>query len=177
MSLALQGSLGREEEILDELLGERAAPLPNSPARRLASSAPADAPHVDSGMRLKALILDGNDGVDKVGGEVFEFDEFALLPIGSIVGAELFRFDQHRTQCAARGQFENFFDETVANPKDDVARGLGSRRMLEGPKVSADSMFLPGVLPLLNGSVAAASRYPSRTKAPRRSASSMSKPG
>jgi hypothetical protein len=27
--------------------------------------------------------------------------------------------------------------------------------MLEGPKVSADSMFLPGVLPLLNGTVTA----------------------
>ena len=103
VSLALQGSLGREEEILDELLGERAAPLPNSARAQVGEQRPADAPHVDSGMRFEALILDGNDRVDEVGREVFELNEFALLPIGSIVGAELFRFDQHRAQGAARG--------------------------------------------------------------------------
>jgi len=106
-------------------------------------------------MHLEALILDGDDGVDEVGREVFELYEFALLPIDSIISADLFGFDQDRAHGATRGQFENFFDDSAAKAKNDIARGLRSRRMFEGPKVSADSMFLPGVLPLLNNSAAA----------------------
>ena len=83
VSLSLQGSLGREEEVLDELLGERAAALSNAACTQIGEKRPTDAPHVDSRMRLEALILDGDNRVDEVGRKIVEPDEFALLPIGS----------------------------------------------------------------------------------------------
>jgi hypothetical protein len=153
--LAFEGAFGCEEEVLDELLGERAATLSDAARAQVREQRSTDASNVDAGMRLEALILDGDDGIDEVRREVFEAHQFALRPIGSVVGAQLLRFDQHRTQGAASGQLENFFDETLANPKHDVACGLGSRRVLEGPKVDAHAMFLPRVLSLLNGPVAA----------------------
>ena len=57
-------------------------------------------------------------------------------------------FDENGTDRPATGQLSNFIDDLVANPEHHVARRLGAIRVLEGAKMNADPMWLPGVMAL-----------------------------
>ncbi len=75
-----RGARGRQEEILGELLGERAAALHEPPGARVGQRGPGDPREIQAVVAEEALVLDGEHGVDEVGRRVVERDGDAVFP-------------------------------------------------------------------------------------------------
>ena len=145
--LAAIGALGSEEEVLDQLLGQRAAALRDAAGAQVREQRASDAAQVDPGMRLEALVLDRQHRVDQVSRHLGEPHQLALLPHRTVVGAQRLGLEQHGADGAARRQLADVADERAAQPQRDIARLLGPARMLERPDVDPDAAALPDELP------------------------------
>ena len=66
LSLAAEGALVGEEQVLDELLGDGAGALLNLTVLQVDEGGAHDAFHVEAVMGVKAVILDGDDGVGEI---------------------------------------------------------------------------------------------------------------
>ena len=94
--LAAPRALGREEEILHELLCERAAALCDPARAQIGEHRARDAAEVDPRVRLEALVLDREHCVDEVVRHVGEPHQLALLAHRTVIGADRLGLEQHR---------------------------------------------------------------------------------
>ena len=79
LQLALHRTLGGQEEILAELLGDGAAALHVALGPEVPHRGPRDAEGIEPGVGEEAAILDGEHGLDEVLGQLLVLDEPALL--------------------------------------------------------------------------------------------------
>lgn len=75
----------REEEILDELLGDGARAFFNLARLQVDEGGTHDAFKVKTVMRIKALVLDGDDGLLHGVGDVAELDVMRVLLVDAAV--------------------------------------------------------------------------------------------
>ena len=143
--LSLQGLLGGEEEVLDELLGQRARTLTDAPRPEVRDERAGDAAEIDTMVTLEALILDGQHRVGEMTRQVIEPNEVALLPGESVARTHQLGLEQHRTEFPARRDLVDRIDLVPVEPDRDRACGLGPRGMLEGPQMDLQLTAVPAV--------------------------------
>ena len=97
--LPLQGLLGGEKEVLDELLSQRARPLTDAARPDVRDERTGDAAQVDAVMALETLILDCEHRVREMTRQVIEPNEITLLPVESVVGTHQLGLEQHGTDA------------------------------------------------------------------------------
>ena len=77
--LASQGAPIGKEQGARELLGQGAAPLRQPALLQVVEGRPRDGNGVDAGVSVEAMVLDGDHGVAKVGGDLFQAHVPAML--------------------------------------------------------------------------------------------------
>ena len=138
LELPSHGPLRREDEVLDELLGQRASPLDELAAPDVDPERSAHRPEVDARVLVEAVVLGGEHGLDQVlrhGGERDRVAELvgALAEPGERFGLEL---DLPERLAAARGQLA---DPTVVEREPELERRPRALRI-----VARAEMEVPG---------------------------------
>ncbi len=133
--LALQAALGRQEEVLHQLLRERAAALHEAARAQVRGERAADAPEIEADVRVEALILDRQDCVRQLPRDFGNANKLALFAIGPVVGADLLGLEEQRTDLALRLEVADAVDHRARELERDEARRLRAARVLEGAAV------------------------------------------
>ncbi len=80
--------VGTDEELLDQLLTDRAATLLDAAVRIVGKRRPHDGTEVDATIGIEAVVLDGDGGVDDVGRDVAERDNYAMVTLVADIGKQ-----------------------------------------------------------------------------------------
>ncbi len=81
--LACPGAGGREPDVLDQLLGQRASALDDAALLRVLEGCACDAHRIDTRMYEETPILSDQHGVDQVLGEIFQCQQLTRRCIGA----------------------------------------------------------------------------------------------
>jgi len=100
LELASNGSFRSQEEVLDQLLSEGAAPLTHTARFQVREHRPCDARQVDSVVAGEAPIFDREYGIDQVLRNAVDLDQFALLTLAAKIGTDELRLEQYGTDLA-----------------------------------------------------------------------------
>src|SRR4029453_774530 len=103
LELAREGPVGRQEEVLHELLRERAAALAHFAGGDVRPGRAEHAPRIDPGMRLEALILDRQHRVEQMTRHLAEPHGLALLAMRTEVRTDQLRLEQDGCELAPAG--------------------------------------------------------------------------
>ena len=95
-----------DEELLDELLADRAAALLDAAVRVVGERRPHDGTEVDAAVRVEGMVLDGDRGIDHVGRDVAEGNDDAVIALVADVGKQVTApvVDQHVLRQAGGGK-------------------------------------------------------------------------
>ena len=77
LQLALHGAAGRQEQILGQLLGDGRTALHHAAGHHVAHRGARQAERIDADMRAEAAVLDGDEGIDDIVGQVGRIHAFA----------------------------------------------------------------------------------------------------
>ena len=102
LDLAAQVLVGRQEHEARQLLGDGAAALARAAGLPVAPGGPQDAPRIDAKVAVEPAVLDGHDGLGKVGGHVGRRDLGALEDAAGREGLAVVRLDDQ----GARGRVD-----------------------------------------------------------------------
>ena len=78
-----------DEQLLDELLADRAATLLDAMVRIVGERRPDDGTEVDAAIRVEGMVLDGDRGIDDVGRDVAERNHDAVIALVADIGKEV----------------------------------------------------------------------------------------
>jgi hypothetical protein len=121
VGLASDSALGRKEEVLGQLLGDRAASLADTATTEVDPEGAQESERIDSGMRGEARILSREHGRDNVLRKVAERQHAPLSEYASYIGAEQLRLDRSLSDFAAI---------RIANRLDYASRKIESHDLL-----------------------------------------------
>ena len=112
LDLARDRSLLGQEQVLGELLGDGGAALHAPALHHIADDRAPDAQEVDAPVGIEAMILDGDEGLGHIGGQVLDMDR---RPAG----------------VAAIGQ-----QRSVIGENGDIGRALGHGELVDGGQLA-----------------------------------------
>ena len=133
VDLAPHRTLGCQDEILDQLLGQRAAALHRTPGTQVGPHGARDATQVDAGMFEEAPVLDSQQTIDQVLRQIAATHQDAILVVRRVDAADQRRFEPHqvdratgvgtdRLDRARTGRDDDRLGRFVAVPERERAR-------------------------------------------------------
>ena len=140
------GPLGREHQVLDELLGEGAAALADAAATEVHPDRPRDRPDVDTVMLEEATVLGGHHGLDEVLRHGRERNRVAQLVGGAPEPRQRLGLELDLIQRLAGGGDE-LTDAGALEEQPDREGGPGRARVVPRPEMHLPEGGLPAELP------------------------------
>ena len=119
LHLAAQGPLGRQEEVLGQLLGQCRTALDHLTGTNVCHHGPAQADHVNARVRIEAAILNRQHGIDQIGRQILDgnFMPVRRSPTGNQAALMVQERDRRgRLDCRQAGCIRQ-----VAGNRDQVA--------------------------------------------------------
>ena len=132
LELAPERALGRQEEVLDELLGDGAPALTHGAGAQVRDQRARDPAQVDAAVRPRSADPRRRGSRPPDGrGSSLELHELALLAVRAVEGADRLRLEQHRAELASARQLADLLDQ--------ASRRAGARRRARAPSASGCS--------------------------------------
>ena len=134
LQLALQGAVGRQEQVLGQLLGERRAALHDAPRTVVGVHRPQQTYRVDTIVAAEAPVLDGDEGIGHIVGQVG--DAHLVAVEGALLG-------QHRTVIGkdhdARVAVRDLQQALTVEPHPDIAEQCAQSDRAENGERDAET--------------------------------------
>ncbi len=148
--LSAQSALGGQIEILDELLGQGAAALYTAATCRL-EDGPGNAPRVKAEVGIIPAVLNGDQGLDQMFGDIRQFHQNAIFVFPGIDAADQGRLQARQMQRFAAGVVEQPLYPTTSELDaqrlrllGSVGEGEGTHDQIQGFAPPAIAAGLPG---------------------------------
>ncbi len=122
--LPRQLALGRQEQVLDQLLGDRAAALLHRAGAQVRDQRTRDADRIDAGVIEKTRVLGGDDGVDQRARHLADLHQLAFFPHALEQAAHDFRVEDVRRRELAIGHAHLSHASLVESEHHAICRQL-----------------------------------------------------
>ena len=143
VELALETPLRREEEVLHELLSQRARPLPDLARSEIDQDGAEHPAQIDARVFEEALIFDGEDRVDQMAGDLGKTHQLPLLAVRSEIRPDGHRLQHEGADFAMVFEIADPLDLALRNADLNFARWFGTARVAEGPAKKDQTLRRP----------------------------------